>query len=116
MVGAAGHPGVLWVPFGPFVMAGMGWCALRPGRWPRLLPLLPVAVSATLVTLPTDSWGRPGHTRDVVHHLLGYVGGLTVLPWLLGHGIARLTRALRAPAVTGPDRIGRALRTCPEGC
>lgn len=92
-------------------MAGMGWCALRPGRWPRLwsvlLPLLPVAVSATLVTLPTDSWARPGHTRDVVHHLLGYVGGLTVLPWLLGHGIARLTRALRARRDrAGSDRTG----------
>ncbi|MFQ6854687.1 hypothetical protein AAIB46_27870 [Streptomyces sp. 35M1] len=94
-------PVFLWIPFGPLVMAGMGvWCALRPGRWPRLwsvlLPLLPVAVSAILVTFPTDSWGRPGHTRDVVHYVLGCVGGLTVLPWLLGHGIARLTRAVRA--------------------
>ncbi|MFJ1588880.1 hypothetical protein ACIOD0_01320 [Kitasatospora albolonga] len=91
----------LWVPFGPLAMAGLGvWCALRPGRRPRLwsvlLPLLPVTVSALLVILPLDSWGRPGHTRDAVHYVLVYIGALTVLPWLLGHGITRLTRTVRA--------------------
>ncbi|WP_244230047.1 hypothetical protein [Kitasatospora albolonga] len=94
-------PVFLWVPFGPLVMAGLGvWCALRPGRrtrlWSVLLPLLPVTVSAILVTLPLESWGRPGHLRDVVHYVLVYIGALTVLPWLLGHGITRLTRTVRA--------------------
>ncbi|MFB8127222.1 hypothetical protein ACFVG1_35320 [Streptomyces bacillaris] len=94
-------PVFLWIPLGPLVMAGLGVrCALRPGRWPRLcsvlLPLLPVTVSAVLVSLPLDSWSRPGHTRDVLHYALVYIGALTVLPWLLGHGITRLTRTLRA--------------------
>lgn len=95
-------PVFLWIPLGPLTMAGLGvWSALRPGRWwPRLwsvlLPLLPVTVSAVLVFLPLDSWSRPGHTRDVVHYALVYIGALTVLPWPLGRGITRLTRTLRA--------------------
>ncbi|MER5203179.1 hypothetical protein [Streptomyces sp. NPDC002825] len=31
------HPVLLWVPFGPFLMAGTGvWCARRAGPWPWL--------------------------------------------------------------------------------
>ncbi|MFE5943885.1 hypothetical protein [Streptomyces sp. NPDC056480] len=90
-------PVVLWVPFGPFVMAGTGvWCARRPGWWPRLwsvlLPLVPVAVSATAVILPTDTWDEPTHGEDVLGYVLVYVLGITVLPWVLGYGITRLLR------------------------
>ncbi|MGW6965631.1 hypothetical protein ACWGET_16455 [Streptomyces zaomyceticus] len=94
-------PVVLWVPFGPFLMAGMGvWCARRPGRWPRLwsvlLPLVPVVVSAVVMTTPLESWGQAGHTEDLLGYVLVYVLGITVLPWVLGYGITRAVRAVRA--------------------
>ncbi|GHG32883.1 hypothetical protein GCM10018791_57400 [Streptomyces zaomyceticus] len=93
-------PVVLWVPFGPFLMAGMGvWCARRPGRWPRLwsvlLPLVPVAVSAVAMTMPLESWDQSGHTEDLLGYVLVYVLGITVLPWVLGYGITRAVRAVR---------------------
>ncbi|MFH9728639.1 hypothetical protein ACH4M4_37700 [Streptomyces sp. NPDC017254] len=67
-------PVVLWVPFGPFLMAGMGvWCARRPGRRPRLwsvlLPLVPVVVSAIAMIMPLERWDDASHADD----LLGYV-------------------------------------------
>ncbi|MFE6783441.1 hypothetical protein ACFVFF_14335 [Streptomyces sp. NPDC057680] len=107
-------PVVLWVPFGPFVMGGMGvWCARRPGWWPRvwsvLLPLVPVAVSAVAIILPVDSWDDPRHGEDVLGYLLVYVLGITVLPWLLGYGITRVVRAVRARR-----ERGRELRPEPE--
>ncbi|WP_329377384.1 hypothetical protein OG625_07015 [Streptomyces sp. NBC_01351] len=79
-------PVVFWVPFGPFLMAGMGvWCARRPGLWPRLwswlLPVLPVGVLGVSMVLPLDSWEWEA---------------ITLLPWLLGYGITRLVRFLRA--------------------
>ncbi|WP_435973717.1 hypothetical protein [Streptomyces sp. Qhu_M48] len=95
-------PVVLWVPFGPFVMGAMGvWCARRPGRWwPRLwsmlLPLVPVAVSATAMILPMGSWDEPGRGEDLLGYFLVYVMGITVLPWLLGYGITRAVGAVRA--------------------
>ncbi|MFC9796575.1 hypothetical protein ACFVJI_28540 [Streptomyces sp. NPDC127584] len=103
-------PVILWVPFGPFLMGGVGvWCARRPGWWPRLwsvlLPLVPVAVSATAVVLPVDSWDDPRHTEDVLGYALVYVLGLTVLPWTLGYGITRAARGVRA---------GRERRRAPE--
>ncbi|MFE6714436.1 hypothetical protein [Streptomyces sp. NPDC057695] len=103
-------PVILWVPFGPFLMGGVGvWCARRPGWWPRLwsvlLPLVPVAVSATAVVLPVDSWDDPRHTEDVLGYALVYVLGLTVLPWTLGYGITRAVRGVRA---------GRERRRAPE--
>ncbi|MFD3535308.1 hypothetical protein [Streptomyces sp. NPDC058664] len=94
-------PAVLWVPCGPFLMGAMGvWCARRPGRWPRwwsvLLPLVPVVASSIVVIMPLESWDRPGKVDDVVGHVLVYVLGLTVLPWLLGYGGTRAVRAVRA--------------------
>ncbi|MFI0985929.1 hypothetical protein [Streptomyces exfoliatus] len=94
-------PAVLWVPIGPFLMAGMGvWCARRPGRWPRLssvlLPLVPVLVSAAVVVLPLDSWSLAEEAGDILAYLLVYVLGITVLPWLLGYGTTRAVRAVRA--------------------
>ncbi|APE24288.1 MULTISPECIES: hypothetical protein [Streptomyces] len=94
-------PVLLWVPFGPFVMGGLGvWCARRPGRWPRawsvLSPLVPVGVSATAVLLPTDTWDETGHWDDVLGYFLVYVLGITVLPWLLGYGITRVVKGARA--------------------
>ncbi|MFF5921131.1 hypothetical protein ACFY8C_22710 [Streptomyces flavochromogenes] len=102
-------PVVLWVPFGPFVMAGTGvWCARRPGWWPRLwsvlLPLVPVAVSATVIILPMDSWDEPTHGEDVLGYVLVYVLGVTVLPWVLGYGITRVVRVVRARRGRGRGR------------
>ncbi|MFI1716809.1 hypothetical protein [Streptomyces litmocidini] len=92
------YPVLLWVPFGPFLMAATGaWCARRPGPWPWLwtvlLPLVPVGVSATAMLLPR---GQSPRTDDLVGYLLVYVLGITVLPWVLGYGITRLVRAVRA--------------------
>ncbi|MFI9295597.1 hypothetical protein [Streptomyces gardneri] len=91
-------PVVLWVPFGPFVMGGMGvWCAFRPALrarlWSVLLPLLPVTVSAIAMVMPLD---QPKRTDDLVGYFLVYVLGITVLPWVLGWGITRVVRAVRA--------------------
>ncbi|MFE2557808.1 hypothetical protein ACFXGT_17640 [Streptomyces sp. NPDC059352] len=91
-------PAVLWVPFGPFVMGGMGvWCAFRPGLrarlWSVLMPLLPVTVGAIVVVMPLSQENR---TDDLIGYVLVYVLGITVLPWLLGWGITRVVRAVRA--------------------
>ncbi|WP_369033931.1 hypothetical protein [Streptomyces adonidis] len=97
-------PAVLWIPLGPFVMGALGiMCARRPGSpggWPRrlsvLLPLEPAGLPPLLFLL------REPHPDDPVWRgdFLGTIGvcvlGVTVLPWLLGYGITRVTRALRA--------------------
>ncbi|MGW6419395.1 hypothetical protein [Streptomyces sp. NPDC055055] len=90
-------PVVLWVPFGPFVMGGMGvCCALRPGLrarlWSVLLPLVPVGVSSVAMVLPLD---QPKRADDLVGYFLVYVMGITVLPWVLGWGTTRVVRAVR---------------------
>ncbi|MFB6841972.1 hypothetical protein [Streptomyces sp. NPDC056361] len=90
-------PVVLWVPFGPFVMGGMGvCCALRPGwrarSWSVLLPLVPVGVSSVAMLMP---WSEPTRTDDLIGYLLVYVLGITVLPWVLGYGTTRVVRAVR---------------------
>ncbi|MFF5452604.1 hypothetical protein ACFY40_15375 [Streptomyces sp. NPDC012950] len=92
------YPALLWVPFGPFLMGAVGvWCAARPGLRPRLwsvlLPLVPVGVSAAVMILPLDQEKR---TEDLVGYAAVYIGGITVLPWLLGYGTTRLVRAVRA--------------------
>lgn len=107
-------PVVLWVPFGPFLMAGMGvWCARRPGLWPRLwswlLPALPVGVLGVSMVLPLESWDWESRRDDLLGMLAVYVGGITLLPWLLGYGITRLTRAVssrRARRRGAPDGPG----------
>ncbi|MFE0654356.1 hypothetical protein ACFVZH_38060 [Streptomyces sp. NPDC059534] len=91
-------PVLLWVPFGPFVMGGMGvCCALRPGwrarLWSVLLPLVPVGVSSVAMLVPR---GEPTRTDDLVGYFLVYVLGITVLPWVLGYGTTRAVRAVRA--------------------
>ncbi|MFZ4302678.1 hypothetical protein ACOZE3_32810 [Streptomyces cinereoruber] len=92
------YPVLLWVPFGPFLMGAAGaWCAARPGWRPRLwsvlLPLVPVGVSAAVMVLPLDQEKR---TEDLVGYATVYIGGITLLPWLLGYGTTRLVRAARA--------------------
>lgn len=104
-------PAVLWVLFGPFVMVGLGvWCASAPGSrarlWSVLVPLVPVLTSASVMTLPLSRWERPvrvdgaveapEHLYDFLGYLAVYVGGITVLPWLLGYGSTRLLRFARA--------------------
>ncbi|MFC8586252.1 hypothetical protein ACFUGD_17135 [Streptomyces sp. NPDC057217] len=58
-----------------------------------LLPLVPVGVSAAVMILPLDQEKR---TEDLVGYAAVYIGGITVLPWLLGYGTTRLVRAVRA--------------------
>lgn len=94
-------PVVFWVPFGPFLMAGMGtWCARRPGWKPRLwsvlLPAVPVGVLGTvmisrLIRLKEETW-----QEDLTGFLVVYVLGITVTPWLLGYGVTRVVRVVRA--------------------
>ncbi|MEU9701037.1 hypothetical protein [Streptomyces sp. NPDC047981] len=104
-------PTLLWVPFGPFAMLLLGvWSASAPGRRPRLwsvlVPLTPLLTSAILMTFPLEKWERPRRVDgrldpppaldDLFGYLLVYVGGITVLPWLLAYGITRLVRFVRA--------------------
>ncbi|MER5863372.1 hypothetical protein [Kitasatospora sp. NPDC002040] len=103
-------PVVFWVPFGPFLMGAVGaWCARRPGWRPRLvsvlLPAVPVGVSAVSMFLPPESWDDERFVDDLVGYLIVYVGGITLLPWLLGFLGTRYTRMFRA------RRARRSLRT-----
>ena len=94
-------PVVLWVPFGPFLMVGMGvWCARRPSWKPRLtsvsLPAVPVGVLGTvqiagLIRLKEETW-----LEDLLGFLGVYVVGITVLPWLIGYGATRVTHTVRS--------------------
>ncbi|MEU4068165.1 hypothetical protein AB0F25_38205 [Streptomyces wedmorensis] len=91
-------PMILWIPFGPFVMCGMGvCCALRPGwragLWSVLLPLLPTGVGLVIMLMP---WSEPTRTDDLIGFLGGYVLGITVTPWVLGYGTTRAVRAVRS--------------------
>lgn len=116
-------PAVLWVLFGPFVMVGLGvWCASAPGArarlWSVLVPLVPVLTSASVMIFPLSRWKRPvrvdgaveapEHLYDFLGYLAVYVGGVTVLPWLLGYGSTRLLRFVRARR-RGPGSPGEAL-------
>ncbi|MEV7284461.1 hypothetical protein AB0O01_07870 [Streptomyces sp. NPDC093252] len=92
-------PLLLWIPFGPFLMAATGvWCARRPGRAPRLWsvlpPLLPVTVGLVIIALPRAD-GPGTNWDDITGFVTVYIGGITVLPWLLGYGITRAVRARR---------------------
>ncbi|MFD9221747.1 hypothetical protein ACFWDI_17470 [Streptomyces sp. NPDC060064] len=94
-------PVVLWVPFGPFIMGTLGvWCARRPGWRPRLwsvlVPLEPVGFPVTHTMLPLDALDDPIQRDDFLGVLYVLVLGTTALPWLLGYGITRVTRTLRA--------------------
>lgn len=105
------YPAVLWVLFGPFAMVSLGvWCASSPGwrarLWSVLVPLIPVVTSAVVMIFPLSRWERPVRVDggveppeqlyDFLGYLAVYVGGITVLPWLLGYGIARPRRFIRA--------------------
>ncbi|MER6388146.1 hypothetical protein ABT236_06680 [Streptomyces sp. NPDC001523] len=121
------YPVVLWVPFGPFAMVWLGvWCARAPGPRPRLwsvlVPLIPVVTSAVFMTFPLSRWEwtlrvdgakePPEHLDDFLGYLLVYIGGITVLPWLLGYGVTRLLRFARARrARPGESAEGSAART-----
>lgn len=81
-------------------MGAMGvWCARRPGLWPRLgswlLPVLPVGVLGISLVLPWESRDWESRQDDLLGALWVYVGAVTLLPWLLGYGVTRLTRLLR---------------------
>ncbi|MFD0369621.1 hypothetical protein [Streptomyces sp. NPDC059071] len=104
-------PAVLWVLFGPFTMLLLGvWCGSGPGPrrrwWSVLVPLYPVVTSAIVMIFPLSRWERPvrvdgakelpPHLADFLGYLAVYVGAITVLPWLLGYGITRLVRWVRA--------------------
>ncbi|WP_405020795.1 hypothetical protein OHV05_31910 [Kitasatospora sp. NBC_00070] len=94
-------PVVLWALGGPFVMAGLGvWNARRPGWKPRLtavlVPAVPVVTLAVVTVLPTDTWDEETWLEDLLGFLIGYVGLITVLPWLLGFLVVRVTRLRRA--------------------
>lgn len=114
-------PAVLWVLFGPFVMVGLGvWCASAPGRrarlWSVLVPLVPVLTSASVMIFPLSRWEptmrvdgaveAPAALANFLGYLAVYVGGITVLPWLLGYGSTRLLRFVRSRrrGPGGPDR------------
>ncbi|MFI8825621.1 hypothetical protein [Streptomyces sp. NPDC053431] len=105
------YPAVLWVLFGPFVMVALGvWCGRAPGPrsrlWSVLVPLVPVVTSAVLTVFPLSKWeravrvdgteGPPEQLDEFLGYLAVYVGGITVLPWLLGYGITRLVRFVRS--------------------
>lgn len=67
---------------------------LDAAMWSVLVPAVPVGISGTvlmsgLLRLKEDTW-----QEDLTGYLAVYVFGITVLPWLLGYGIARVTRAL----------------------
>ncbi|MEV6399056.1 hypothetical protein AB0M39_30460 [Streptomyces sp. NPDC051907] len=94
-------PVLLWVPFGPFIMGALGvWCARRPGSRPRLwsvlAPLEPVGFPVTQTMLPLDDLDDPVQRDDFLGVFYVLVLGTTVLPWLLGYGITRVRRTLRA--------------------
>lgn len=110
-------PAVLWVPFGPFVMLGLGvWCASAPGPRPRLwsvlVPLVPVLTSASVMAFPLSRWERPVRVDgaveapeqlyDFLGYLAVYVGAITMLPWLLAYGSTRLLHYVRTRR-RGPD-------------
>ncbi|RSS40058.1 hypothetical protein [Streptomyces sp. WAC08241] len=52
-----------------------------------------MGASATVMVLPLDQEKR---TEDLLGYAAVYAGGVTVLPWLLGYGVTRLVRAVRA--------------------
>lgn len=121
-------PGVLWALFGPFAMVALGVrCASTPGPRPRLwsvlVPLIPVVTSAIVMVFPLSRWAwpkrvdgtvaAPEQLYDFLDYLAVYVGGITVLPWLLGYGITRLLRFVRSRR-SGPGKPGPARRTDPE--
>ncbi|MER5714177.1 hypothetical protein [Streptomyces sp. NPDC002132] len=123
------YPAVLWVLFGPFAMVSLGvWSASRPGPrarlWSVLVPLVPVVTSAIPMIFPLSRWerpvrvdgtlGPPAHLYDFLGYLAVYVGGITVLPWLLGYGGTRLLRFLRARRAS-PGKPGGTGRTAAEG-
>ncbi|MFE9775742.1 hypothetical protein ACFYOV_29600 [Streptomyces sp. NPDC005931] len=122
------YPALLWVPFGPFAMVSLGvWCASAPGRRPRLwsvlVPLIPVVTSAIFMVFPLSQWDRPvrvdgakdppAQLDDFLGYLAVYVGGITVLPWLLGYGGTRLMRFIRNLR-RGPGKARRARNTATE--
>lgn len=114
------YPVVLWVPFGPFLMAAMGsWCARRPGWRPRLwsvlLPLEPVAASATAMVLPLNQSWDETRIDDLVGYLVVYVGAITFLPWLLGYGITHAVRAVRARRARRAGARPAGAASSPEG-
>ncbi|MBB4944952.1 hypothetical protein F4556_000487 [Kitasatospora gansuensis] len=94
-------PVVLWLLCGPFLMGALGvWYARQPGWKARLtavlLPAVPVVTVTVNAILPTDSWDEETFVADLVGTLLVYVGLITLLPWLLGFLLTRLTYRLRA--------------------
>ncbi|MET9604878.1 hypothetical protein ABZZ17_07385 [Streptomyces sp. NPDC006512] len=91
--------GLLWMPFGPFIMLGLGilTARARPGRSRTVartcsvvIPGIPVGAAAALMFATGDS---PPTRGDVTGFFGVFVGLLTVLPWLLSYGLTRLWAA-----------------------
>ncbi|MEV8596124.1 hypothetical protein [Streptomyces sp. NPDC052012] len=61
-----------------------------------LAPLEPVGFPVTRTMLPLEDLDNAIQRGDFLGVLYVLVLGVTVLPWLLGCGITRVTRILRA--------------------
>lgn len=117
------------MPFGPFAIVWLGvWCARAPGPRLRLwsVPVpLPRRDPAVFTTLPPSRWewtvradggqDPPAHRDDLLGCLLVYIGGITVLPRLLGHGVTRLLRFARARRARPGQGAARRPPTPTEG-
>jgi hypothetical protein len=91
---------VLWWLGGPFVMIGLGaWCGRARGRSRTKARIASFAVPVAVMAAPTIAHFKPDGVTpgrdDVIVFLVVEVGLITVLPWLLGYGVARFRAARR---------------------
>ncbi|MEU7895134.1 hypothetical protein AB0B45_20020 [Nonomuraea sp. NPDC049152] len=91
---------LLWVPFGPFVMAVLGVvCGRARGRARRVSFLCSAGVPGVTVGVPAVAMFKPDEVSPEPGDVIGFVGVyvllLTVLPWIVAYGVARW-RAKRA--------------------
>ncbi|MFJ8113499.1 hypothetical protein [Streptomyces sp. NPDC096132] len=78
------------------------------------MPFEPVAALGVAAVL-----SRETGEGSLLGYLYVFVMGLTLLPWLLGYGITRVTRAVRTPQARHVIRLVRVtagLMTRDRGC